>query len=67
MQATDVSAVTYAPSIPMGMAYVDIQVSKIRGVVAKRLFESKTTFPLYYLTVDCYVDQVNKLRAKVNK
>lgn len=56
-----------APTIPAGAAYVDIPVSNIRGVIAKRLLESKTTIPHYYLTVDVNMDQINKLRSKFNK
>lgn len=56
-----------APSVPAGAAYVDIPVSNIRGVIAKRLLESKTTIPHYYLTVDVNMDQINKLRSKFNK
>ncbi|XP_049287983.1 dihydrolipoyllysine-residue acetyltransferase component of pyruvate dehydrogenase complex, mitochondrial isoform X2 [Anopheles funestus] len=56
-----------APSIPAGAAYIDIPVSNIRGVIAKRLLESKTTIPHYYLTVDVNMDQVTKLRARFNK
>lgn len=72
MQAAGAPAATHAsapgaPKIPAGAAYVDIPVSNIRGVIAKRLLESKTTIPHYYLTVDCNMDQINKLRAKFNK
>lgn len=72
MQAAGAPAAAHAPagaapSIPAGAAYVDIPVSNIRGVIAKRLLESKTTIPHYYLTVDCNMDQINKLRAKFNK
>ncbi|XP_055640360.1 dihydrolipoyllysine-residue acetyltransferase component of pyruvate dehydrogenase complex, mitochondrial isoform X2 [Toxorhynchites rutilus septentrionalis] len=56
-----------APSIPAGAAYVDIPVSNIRAVIAKRLLESKTTIPHYYLTVDVNMDKINKIRAKFNK
>uniref|UniRef100_A0A182S802 Dihydrolipoamide acetyltransferase component of pyruvate dehydrogenase complex n=1 Tax=Anopheles maculatus TaxID=74869 RepID=A0A182S802_9DIPT len=56
-----------AHTIPAGAAYVDIPVSNIRGVIAKRLLESKTTIPHYYLTVDVNMDQVTKLRARFNK
>lgn len=56
-----------APVIPAGAAYVDIPVSNVRGVIAKRLLESKTQIPHYYLTVDCNVDKVLELRAKFNK
>lgn len=54
-------------SVPAGAAYVDIPVSNIRGVIAKRLLESKTTIPHYYLTVDCCMDEIIKLRARLNK
>ncbi|XP_055540638.1 dihydrolipoyllysine-residue acetyltransferase component of pyruvate dehydrogenase complex, mitochondrial isoform X2 [Wyeomyia smithii] len=59
--------VASAPTIPAGAAFVDIPVSNIRGVIAKRLLESKTTIPHYYLTVDVNMDQINKLRSKFNK
>lgn len=65
--APEARASAAAPSIPAGAAYVDIPVSNIRGVIAKRLLESKTTIPHYYLTVDVNMDQINKLRAKFNK
>ncbi|XP_055917994.1 dihydrolipoyllysine-residue acetyltransferase component of pyruvate dehydrogenase complex, mitochondrial isoform X1 [Eupeodes corollae] len=54
-----------APSGPG--AYIDIPVSNIRGVIAKRLKESKQQIPHYYLTVECNVDKLMKLREKVNK
>lgn len=44
--------------VPAGSAFIDIPVTNIRGVIAKRLLESKTTIPHYYLTVDCNVDKV---------
>lgn len=55
------------PVIPSGAAYVDIPVSNIRAVIAKRLLESKQTIPHYYLTVDVNMDQIMKLRTKFNK
>lgn len=72
MQAAGSPAAAHAPAgapakIPAGAAYVDLPVSNIRGVIAKRLLESKTTIPHYYLTVDCNMDKINKLRAKFNK
>lgn len=53
--------------IPAGASFVDIPVSNIRGVIAKRLLESKVTIPHYYLTVDCNVDKILQLRARFNK
>ncbi|XP_058815368.1 dihydrolipoyllysine-residue acetyltransferase component of pyruvate dehydrogenase complex, mitochondrial isoform X2 [Topomyia yanbarensis] len=65
--APEVHAPAAAHSIPAGAAFVDLPVSNIRGVIAKRLLESKTTIPHYYLTVDVNMDQINKVRAKFNK
>lgn len=56
-----------APVIPPGQAYIDIPVSNVRGVIAKRLLESKVTIPHYYLTVDCNVDKILELRARFNR
>ncbi|XP_065076248.1 dihydrolipoyllysine-residue acetyltransferase component of pyruvate dehydrogenase complex, mitochondrial isoform X2 [Ochlerotatus camptorhynchus] len=65
--APEARASAGAPSIPSGAAFIDIPVSNIRGVIAKRLLESKTTIPHYYLTVDVNMDNINKLRTKFNK
>ena len=48
-------------------AYEDIPVSTIKRVTASRLLESKTTIPHYYLSVDCKIDSMMKLRAQLNK
>ncbi|KAM7350910.1 dihydrolipoamide S-acetyltransferase muc [Cochliomyia hominivorax] len=60
-----------APAVATAVApqggYIDIPVSNIRGVIAKRLLESKQQIPHYYVTVECQVDNLMKLRAKVNK
>lgn len=56
-----------APSIPTGAAFIDIPVSNVRGVIAKRLLESKVTIPHYYLTVDCNIDKIIELRTRFNK
>ncbi|KAF2887497.1 hypothetical protein ILUMI_18676 [Ignelater luminosus] len=53
--------------IPPGAAYVDIPVSNIRGVIAKRLLQSKQQIPHYYVTVDVNVDKIFALRQKFNK
>ncbi|XP_033219494.1 dihydrolipoyllysine-residue acetyltransferase component of pyruvate dehydrogenase complex, mitochondrial isoform X2 [Belonocnema kinseyi] len=46
---------------------VDIPVSSIRGVIAKRLLESKQTIPHYYLTMDIRMDVALALREQFNK
>jgi len=54
-------------SAPGGTAqYTDIPNSQIRKVIADRLTQSKQTIPHYYLTIDCRIDELSKLRAKLN-
>lgn len=55
------------PKVPAGAAYVDTPVTNIRGVIAKRLLESKTQIPHYYLTVDICMDEIVSLRKRLNK
>ncbi|XP_037710458.1 dihydrolipoyllysine-residue acetyltransferase component of pyruvate dehydrogenase complex, mitochondrial isoform X3 [Drosophila subpulchrella] len=50
-----------------GARFEDIPVTNMRAVIAKRLLESKTQLPHYYVTVNCQVDKLLKFRAKVNK
>lgn len=50
----------------LGMAYDAIPNSGMRKVIARRLSESKQTVPHFYLTVDCRIDELLALRAKVN-
>lgn len=56
-----------APQPAAGAAYVDIPVTNIRGVIAKRLLQSKQNIPHYYLTVDVNVDKLLALRQRFNK
>ncbi|RZC34357.1 dihydrolipoyllysine-residue acetyltransferase component of pyruvate dehydrogenase complex, mitochondrial [Asbolus verrucosus] len=54
-------------NVPSGAPYVDIPVSGIRGTIAKRLLQSKQNVPHYYLSVECNVDKLLKLRSRFNK
>ncbi len=56
------------PSAPIaGEAPYDlIPVNNIRKVVARRLTESKQQVPHFYLTVDCEIDELLKVRADLN-
>jgi len=47
-------------------AYVDLPNSQIRKVIAERLTFSKQNIPHYYVTVQVEVDNLMKLRAKLN-
>ena len=44
-----------------------IPLSKMRGVIAKRLQQSKQTIPHFYETVDIDVEELTKLRARLNE
>jgi pyruvate dehydrogenase E2 component (dihydrolipoamide acetyltransferase) len=44
-----------------------VPLSKMRGVIAKRLQQSKQNTPHFYETVDCDVEELTQLRAKLNE
>ncbi|CAG0917269.1 unnamed protein product [Notodromas monacha] len=46
--------------------FLDMPVSSIRGVIAKRLTESKQTVPHYYLQTEINMDKVLRLRKEMN-
>lgn len=43
-----------------------IPLTQMRATIAKRLQESKSTVPHFYLTLDCDVDELNKARNYIN-
>ncbi|XP_076669914.1 dihydrolipoamide S-acetyltransferase muc isoform X2 [Andrena cerasifolii] len=53
-----------AGAVPGG---VDVPVSNVRAIIAKRLLESKQTIPHYYLTIDVKMDAALAMRAQFNK
>ncbi|KAH7047698.1 pyruvate dehydrogenase complex dihydrolipoamide acetyltransferase [Linnemannia elongata] len=55
------------PAAPASAAYTDIPVTNMRKIIAQRLSESKQTVPHYYVTVECEMDKVLKLREVLNK
>ncbi|XP_043477301.1 dihydrolipoyllysine-residue acetyltransferase component of pyruvate dehydrogenase complex, mitochondrial isoform X2 [Leptopilina heterotoma] len=46
---------------------VDVPISNVRGVIAKRLLESKQTIPHYYLQMDIRMDEALAMRTQFNK
>lgn len=48
-------------------AFEDIPIDRMRKAIARRLTESKTTVPHFYLVADCRVDALMELRGKVNE
>ena len=57
-----------APQTPAsgGAPYETVKLSNMRKTIAKRLTESKQNVPHYYLTLDCNLDKVLKLRGELN-
>ena len=53
------------PGVP-GQDFSEIKHSSVRKVIAKRLLESKTTVPHYYLSMDICADELSKLRETLN-
>jgi pyruvate dehydrogenase E2 component (dihydrolipoamide acetyltransferase) len=46
--------------------YTERPLTAMRRVIAKRLTESKQTVPHFYLTVDCEIDELLKIRSELN-
>ncbi|MCW2557595.1 MAG: branched-chain alpha-keto acid dehydrogenase subunit [Mycobacterium sp.] len=46
--------------------YTDVPLTPMRMAIARRLTESKTTVPHFYVTADCRVDDLLALRRSVN-
>ena len=59
---------TYTPSAVTGEAgYTDRPHPGMRRAIARRLTESKTTVPHFYVTADCRVDKLLQARAEMNE
>lgn len=56
---------TTAPKAPTD--FVDIPLDRMRKAIARRLTESKSTVPHFYLVADCRVDALLSLRGQVNE
>jgi pyruvate dehydrogenase E2 component (dihydrolipoamide acetyltransferase) len=57
-----------APAPVMGAAgYVEIPHSSMRRAIARRLTESKSTVPHFYVKADCVVDRLLDTRAQLNE
>lgn len=49
-----------------GMIYTAIPNNNIKKITAKRLVESKSTVPHFYLTIDCRIDNLLDTRKQLN-
>ena len=55
-----------APPIDASMPFTEVPNSTARKTIARRLSEAKRDMPHFYLTVDCEMDALLKLRADLN-
>ena len=46
--------------------YTERPLTAMRRVIARRLTESKQTVPHFYLTIDCEIDELLKIRTELN-
>jgi pyruvate dehydrogenase E2 component (dihydrolipoamide acetyltransferase) len=47
--------------------YTERPLTAMRRVIARRLTESKQTVPHFYLTINCEIDELLKIRAELNQ
>ncbi|WP_448586892.1 pyruvate dehydrogenase complex dihydrolipoamide acetyltransferase [Thermaurantiacus sp.] len=64
--APPVAAPAPAPALPADAPFETVRLSNMRRTIARRLAEAKSTVPHFYLTVDCRIDALLKLRAELN-
>ena len=65
--ATAIAGDPSVPSTPSATGYTDIPLTGMRRAIARRLTESKTTVPHFYVTAHVRVDRLFALRAEVNE
>ncbi len=61
-RAPDIAPTPVTPTAP----YTEVANSGMRKVIAKRLLEAKQTIPHFYLTVECEVDELLRVRKDLN-
>eukprot|EP00818_Percolomonas_sp_WS_P005767 CAMPEP_0117448136 /NCGR_PEP_ID=MMETSP0759-20121206/7242_1 /TAXON_ID=63605 /ORGANISM="Percolomonas cosmopolitus, Strain WS" /LENGTH=425 /DNA_ID=CAMNT_0005240507 /DNA_START=319 /DNA_END=1596 /DNA_ORIENTATION=+ len=66
-KAAATTAAPAAMAAPVSQDFQDVPVSQVRRVIAERLLESKRTIPHYYLTVECEMDELLRIRSLLNK
>lgn len=56
-----------SPATPQNLSgYVEVPHTGMRKAIARRLSESKSTVPHFYLSADCRVDRLVQVRSEVN-
>ena len=65
--ASTPSAGRSAASAASVAGYTDVPLTRMRKAIARRLTESKTTVPHFYVVAHCRVDRLMTLRAEANE
>jgi pyruvate dehydrogenase E2 component (dihydrolipoamide acetyltransferase) len=47
--------------------FTEVPLSNMRRIIAKRMQEAKATIPHFYLTVDCEIDALLRMRKEINE
>ncbi|MFQ5984432.1 MAG: pyruvate dehydrogenase complex dihydrolipoamide acetyltransferase [Alphaproteobacteria bacterium] len=55
-----------AAAVPPTAPFTEVPHTSMRKVIAQRLVEAKQTIPHFYLTIDCEIDELLKLRQDLN-
>ncbi len=59
-------ATSSGPVPDFGQSYTEVPNSGMRKTIARRLVEAKSTIPHFYLTIDCRIDELLKMRKDIN-
>jgi pyruvate dehydrogenase E2 component (dihydrolipoamide acetyltransferase) len=57
----------YVKALVGNVPFTERPLNTMRRVIARRLTESKQQVPHFYLTIDCEIDELLKVRAELNK
>jgi pyruvate dehydrogenase E2 component (dihydrolipoamide acetyltransferase) len=66
-EAPSAPAAARAPAAPSGEAFTTVKLTTMRKVIAERMSASKREVPHFYLTMDCVIDELMRVRAELNK
>lgn len=56
-----------AAASPLGAGHEDVPLDRMRRTIARRLTESKSTVPHFYMVAECRVDALLALRTQLNE
>jgi pyruvate dehydrogenase E2 component (dihydrolipoamide acetyltransferase) len=66
VQAATVLSKERVAALAGSLPYTERPLTAMRRVIARRLTESKQTVPHFYLTIDCEIDALLKIRSELN-